>query len=392
MSGEKRTAEQADDGFAGKRERKPIRVWVDGCYDMMHFGHANSLRQAKAMGDYLIVGVHTDAEIMKHKGPPVMNEQERYKMVRACKWADEVVEGAPYTTSVEFMDKTGCSFCVHGDDLSTLDSGQDSYWEVKEAGKYRECKRTAGISTTDLVGRMLLMTKQHHVPDHPASPMTGLETQHVTVASSGSSNESPYTGVSQFLPTSKKIIQFSEGREPNPGDRIGYIAGAFDLFHVGHVDLLEEAKKHCDFLIVGIHPDTIVNTYMHKNFPIMNLHERVLGVLACKYADEVVIGAPLVVTKDLLDHFKVSVVFHGEHHLDPEAAVDPYKLAKEKGIFHGINLQDAITTEDIVDRIIGNRLKYAERNAKKTAKELKILEEHRRASEQPTTGEHNGTN
>ena len=50
------------------------RVWCDGCYDMVHFGHANSLRQAKAMGDYLIVGVHTDEEITKHKGPPVFTE------------------------------------------------------------------------------------------------------------------------------------------------------------------------------------------------------------------------------------------------------------------------------------------------------------------------------
>ena len=41
---------------------------------MVHFGHANSLRQAKAMGDYLIVGVHTDEEITLHKGPPVFNE------------------------------------------------------------------------------------------------------------------------------------------------------------------------------------------------------------------------------------------------------------------------------------------------------------------------------
>ena len=49
-----------------------------GCsYDMVHFGHANSLRQAKALGDYLIVGVHTDEEISKHKGPPVFSEQER---------------------------------------------------------------------------------------------------------------------------------------------------------------------------------------------------------------------------------------------------------------------------------------------------------------------------
>ena len=43
------------------------RVWCDGCYDMVHFGHANSLRQAKAMGEYLVVGVHTDQEITQHK-------------------------------------------------------------------------------------------------------------------------------------------------------------------------------------------------------------------------------------------------------------------------------------------------------------------------------------
>ena len=41
---------------------------------MVHFGDANSLRQAKAMGDYLIVGVHTDEEITLHKGPPVFNQ------------------------------------------------------------------------------------------------------------------------------------------------------------------------------------------------------------------------------------------------------------------------------------------------------------------------------
>lgn len=46
-------------------------------YDMVHFGHANSLRQAKALGDKLIVGVHTDEEIKKHKGPPVFTQEER---------------------------------------------------------------------------------------------------------------------------------------------------------------------------------------------------------------------------------------------------------------------------------------------------------------------------
>ncbi len=86
---------------------------------MMHFGHANALRQAKEMGDYLIVGVHNDEEIRKNKGPPVMTQQERYKAVRACKWVDEVVEDAPYTTQLEVLDQYHCDFCVHGDDIST---------------------------------------------------------------------------------------------------------------------------------------------------------------------------------------------------------------------------------------------------------------------------------
>lgn len=57
---------------------------------MVHFGHANQLRQAKKMGTSLIVGVHNDYEISVHKGPPVFNEKERYRMVRGIKWVDEV--------------------------------------------------------------------------------------------------------------------------------------------------------------------------------------------------------------------------------------------------------------------------------------------------------------
>lgn len=61
-----------------------------------------------------------------------------------------------------------------------------------------------------------------------------------------------------------------------------YVAGAFDLFHVGHLDFLEKASKLGDYLIVGLHTDPVVNSYKGSNYPIMNLHERVLSVLACK--------------------------------------------------------------------------------------------------------------
>lgn len=286
-----------------QKRLKQTRVWTDGCFDMVHFGHANALRQAKAMGDVLVVGVHSDEEIKRHKGPPVFNEQERFKMCKAIKWVDEVVMDAPYVTTIETLDKYNCDFCVHGDDITLTADGRDTYEMVKVAGRYKECKRTAGVSTTNLVGRMLLMTKEHF--DRCPSPITNMNPDQVSGASSDPTAKSPWTCVSHFLPTSQRIVQFSDGKEPKPGDRIAYAAGAFDLFHVGLLDFLDAAKKEGDYLIVGLHTDPVVNRYKGSNFPIMSLHQRVLSVLACRYVDQVIIGAPYKVTNELLEQFKV---------------------------------------------------------------------------------------
>ena len=48
-------------------DKKPVRIWVDGCFDLFHFGHCNAIRQAKAFGDELVVGIHSDEEIKKQK-------------------------------------------------------------------------------------------------------------------------------------------------------------------------------------------------------------------------------------------------------------------------------------------------------------------------------------
>ncbi len=79
---------------------------------------------------------------MPRSGPPVMREQERYAAVRACKWVDEVVEDAPYVTRLEMLDKYNIDFVLHGEDMSYDEHGRDSYWEVKEAGRFKTVKRT----------------------------------------------------------------------------------------------------------------------------------------------------------------------------------------------------------------------------------------------------------
>lgn len=54
------------------------------------------------------------------------------------------------------------------------------------------------------------------------------------------------------------------------------------MFHLGHIELLKRAKALGDFVVVGVHEDQTVNQIKGYNYPVMNLHERVLSVLACR--------------------------------------------------------------------------------------------------------------
>ena len=68
---------------------------------------------------------------------------------------------------------------------------------------------------------------------------------------------------------------------------IGYTAGTFDMFHIGHLNLLERAKEHCDFLIVGINSDKLVEAYKKKSV-IVTLEERMKIVRSIRYVDKTI--------------------------------------------------------------------------------------------------------
>lgn len=141
-----------------------VRIWMDGAFDLMHYGHMNAFRQGRALGTTLIVGVNSDETITQCKGKPVFNDAERLDTVKACKWVDEVVEGVPYIMSEEYIayviEKYKIDYVVHGDDPCIVD-GKDVYESAKKLGKYLSVPRTEGVSTTDIVGRMLLMSNAH---------------------------------------------------------------------------------------------------------------------------------------------------------------------------------------------------------------------------------------
>ena len=69
--------------------------------------------------------------------------------------------------------------------------------------------------------------------------------------------------------------------------KIGYTTGVFDLFHIGHLNILKRAKERCEYLIVGVSTDEVVESYKGKK-PVIPFEERVEIVKAIRYVDEVV--------------------------------------------------------------------------------------------------------
>ena len=117
---------------------------------------------------------------------------------------------------------------------------------------------------------------------------------------------------SPFIPTFQRFYQFSKYADKSYQEKafenVVYIDGAFDLYHIGHVEMLEKARQLGDCLVVGVHDDKSVASYMGKNYPVVNLHERVLNVMSNKDTDEVVLGAPRVITKEMISTLNIKVV------------------------------------------------------------------------------------
>ncbi len=203
------------------------------------------------------------------------------------------------------------------------------------------------------------------------------------------------------------------GVGPRSGQRIVYVDGGFDLFSSGHIAFLrtvtsaeedlgrargwynEEARSkrtqdHGEdfppaFVVAGIHDDEVVNYHKGLNYPIMNVFERGLCVVQCRYIHQVVFGAPYVPTEAYLASLPAvmdaptassqdrlpDAVYHGPTaNISAMSSPDPYADAKAHGIFFETPSHDFqdVNAAQIVRRILNRREEYEERQRKKGVK------------------------
>ena len=109
--------------------------------------------------------------------------------------------------------------------------------------------------------------------------------------------------------------------------KVGYTTGVFDLFHVGHLNILKRAKEQCDCLIVGVSTDELVWKYKHKR-PIIPFAERIEIVGAIRYVDEAVAEETLD-KKAAWERLRFDAIFHGDDRRG-SARYDKYEEQFEK--------------------------------------------------------------
>ncbi|KZT05214.1 uncharacterized protein LAESUDRAFT_727155 [Laetiporus sulphureus 93-53] len=179
---------------------RPARIYADGVYDLFHFGHALQLRQAKLSfppipipstptsathrvrspcstpsasssaatspldnvapagmmpGVYLLVGVNSDEQCEAHKNMAVMSHAERCEAVRHCRWVDEVVPEAPWVIDEAFLQKYQIDYVAHDEDPYVSAGIDDVYGYCKSKGKFIPTRRTPGVSTSELLERIV---------------------------------------------------------------------------------------------------------------------------------------------------------------------------------------------------------------------------------------------
>ena len=132
-----------------------------------------------------------------------------------------------------------------------------------------------------------------------------------------------------------------------------YIDGIFDLFHMGHVLHFKNVKELDDqdnYLIVGIISDKDAENY--KRRPIYNENNRKILVESCKYVNEVMLNAPLIITEDFIKDNRIDLICHGFlDNNDIEKQKDFFEIPIKLNKFRAVKYHNDISTTDIINKI-----------------------------------------
>ncbi|CEJ88456.1 Putative Cholinephosphate cytidylyltransferase [[Torrubiella] hemipterigena] len=140
-----------------------------------------------------------------------------------------------------------------------------------------------------------------------------------------------------------------------------YADGVFDLFHLGHMRQLEQAKKAFPntTLIVGVTGDA--ETHLRKGLTVMSAKERAESIRHCKWVDEVIEDCPWIVTPEFLEANRLDYVAHDDIPYGADEGDDIYQPIKAAGKFLVTQRTEGVSTTGLITRIVRDYEKYIAR-------------------------------
>ncbi|KAF2275156.1 uncharacterized protein EI97DRAFT_434395 [Westerdykella ornata] len=155
-----------------------------------------------------------------------------------------------------------------------------------------------------------------------------------------------------------------------------YADGVFDLFHLGHMRALQQAKTAFPdtYLIVGVTGDK--ETHRRKGLTVLSAKERAESVRHCKWVDEVVEDCPWIISDapEFIEKHKIDYVAHDDIPYGAEEGDDIYAPIKERGMFLVTQRTEGLSTTGIITKIVRDYDQYIDRQLKRGAsrKELNV--------------------
>ncbi|CAG8036822.1 unnamed protein product [Penicillium salamii] len=146
-----------------------------------------------------------------------------------------------------------------------------------------------------------------------------------------------------------------------------YADGVFDLFHLGHMRQLEQAKKAFPdtWLIVGVTGDE--ETHLRKGLTVLSGAERAETIRHCKWVDEVIPCCPWIVTPEFLSEHQIDYVAHDDLPYGAAEGDDIYAPIKEQGKFLVTQRTEGVSTTGIITRVVRDYDQYISRQFKRGA-------------------------
>jgi len=129
------------------------------------------------------------------------------------------------------------------------------------------------------------------------------------------------------------------------GKKIGITFSTFDLLHAGHIAMLEECKRQCNYLIVGLQTDPTIDRPDTKNKPAQTIYERWMQLDACKFIDKIIPYATEADVIDILLSQHIDIRFLGEEYRDTEFTGKTACLRKKIKIIYNSREHRFSTTE-----------------------------------------------